>query len=61
MPCASWDLGHAVTLYWVADGGPRLGGMTGTAFTEAKEFEEVYKLKTVPCHEIGRKPSASQP
>jgi preprotein translocase subunit SecA len=21
--------------------------MTGTAFTEAKEFEEVYKLKTV--------------
>lgn len=26
---------------------PRLSGMTGTAFTEAKEFEEVYKLKTV--------------
>lgn len=25
----------------------KLGGMTGTAFTEAKEFEEVYKLKTV--------------
>ena len=25
----------------------RLSGMTGTAFTEAKEFEEVYKLKTV--------------
>eukprot|EP00438_Fugacium_kawagutii_P009493 Skav200303 [mRNA] locus=scaffold4329:89226:94005:- [translate_table: standard] len=24
----------------------RLSGMTGTAFTEAKEFEEVYKLKT---------------
>ncbi|CAK9118416.1 unnamed protein product [Durusdinium trenchii] len=25
----------------------KLSGMTGTAFTEAKEFEEVYKLKTV--------------
>mmetsp|Transcript_75652 Transcript_75652/g.245039 ORF Transcript_75652/g.245039 Transcript_75652/m.245039 type:complete len:1322 (+) Transcript_75652:3-3968(+) len=25
----------------------KLGGMTGTAFTEAKEFEETYKLKTV--------------
>jgi len=25
----------------------KLGGMTGTAFTEAKEFEEIYKLKTI--------------
>eukprot|EP00448_Togula_jolla_P026864 CAMPEP_0170650794 /NCGR_PEP_ID=MMETSP0224-20130122/46004_1 /TAXON_ID=285029 /ORGANISM="Togula jolla, Strain CCCM 725" /LENGTH=1241 /DNA_ID=CAMNT_0010982503 /DNA_START=117 /DNA_END=3842 /DNA_ORIENTATION=+ len=25
----------------------KLAGMTGTAFTEAKEFEEIYKLKTV--------------
>jgi len=25
----------------------KLSGMTGTAFTEAKEFEEIYKLKTV--------------
>eukprot|EP00933_Yihiella_yeosuensis_P050853 TRINITY_DN48665_c0_g1_i1.p1 TRINITY_DN48665_c0_g1~~TRINITY_DN48665_c0_g1_i1.p1 ORF type:complete len:1337 (+),score=327.26 TRINITY_DN48665_c0_g1_i1:62-4072(+) len=25
----------------------KLGGMTGTAFTEAKEFKEIYKLETV--------------
>merc|ERR1719428_2389278 len=25
----------------------KLSGMTGTAFTESKEFEEIYKLKTL--------------
>ena len=27
---------------------PRLSGMTGTAFTEAQEFLEVYQLKVLP-------------
>lgn len=27
---------------------PRLSGMTGTAFTEAMEFDEVYQLKVLP-------------
>jgi len=27
---------------------PRLSGMTGTAFTEAEEFQDIYKLKVLP-------------
>ena len=27
---------------------PKLSGMTGTAFTEADEFQEVYSLKVFP-------------
>ena len=62
VPCASWNPGHAGMPHPALMDAcrPRLGGMTGTAFTEAKEFEEVYKLKTVPRHDIGRKPSVAQ-